>query len=516
MKPASSDARPYLPPSLVQTVAPSSATSGGSLTSSPSMATGLLPQQRPAAPVLGQVVPLARRKREFLDSETAAATAQRGDATRFVEAFRANLRSASMLPEGALTGLVRNLVADRAGGLPLAQGELHLLLDVLVAERDTLTRDAACQIVRGLVGGLGGAALHRLHLGVLVDRLVCMGFGDPGRSIRDELQALTTAVTQGPNRRQRLGWLVERALTAGTGLKQDRLDEAVAGIAQGLRQASAHPDRMDADLHQCMLERILRPEAERSTVHVRCALLALWENLATAGLLTEQLRNQVLNQVFACRPAAGPRLMRSACSVLAHFLSKLDDAPRHHTALFATLVRESFWMSAEDIREAALGLVAGLGGHSMQPATRDWLEGEVKRWQAIHPEADWDSLFAGHIPRPAGAVEDVSKAHVQHEAEAAGFSQLWIASDAAPRPESKHASELQRALETEQAVSDGLLRWRGRTDRARQSLVPISNGHRVEDLVPPSQQPRLREMIAGMGMGMGMGMAKAKGALPDA
>lgn len=284
-----------------------------------------LPHPRPPAPtlVLGSVVPIRKRHREALEpAAAAAASAMRGSPSKFVDAFRGNLRSASLLPDGALPGLVRNLVMDRAAGQPLAIAELHMLMDVLVAERDALNTDTACQALQGLLEGLGAPAVRAGHLEALVDRLVCMGFGEPGRCIQGELRTLSTALVQGENRLERLERLVDLVMDNGTGLRRDRLGEAMAGVVQGLRRVSANADRLDADLHQRMLGRILRPTADRSTIHVRLALLALWENLASADQMTPTLRKQVDDHLSALESTAGPRLMCSAGAVLEHAMPR--------------------------------------------------------------------------------------------------------------------------------------------------------------------------------------------------
>lgn len=483
----------------------SSSSTSSSLTPSPGIPTGVRPIVRPQAAgiTLGPVTPLRKRAREPLDpAATGAASAVRGDPSKFIDAFRTNLRTAALLPDGALKGLVRNLVTQRAGEQPLPRAELHLLMDVLVAERDAMTREAACQALQGLLDGLGAPAIAPGHLEVLVDRLVCMGFGDPGRCIQDELRTLTSALVQGPNRLDRLGPLVDLVMDNGTGLHRTRLGEAVAGVAQGLRTVSADADRMDTDLHERMLTRILRPTTERSPLHVRAALLALWENLTPAGQLTLALRNQVINQVFACREAAGARLLRSACALLTHILSRRDDDHAHRTALFATLVRESFWMSSEETREAALGVASGLGGSAMSTRTRAWLKGQVQRWQAIHADAGWSDLLAGLFgagsPHAVQLDGKASPPRLQLQAKAMTPIEVESAAAVPQMPaDPLQAASLHQAMDIEQDWTNKVARARQRRQDADHAFASgLRRGCRLEDLVPPRHQPDLLKALA--------------------
>jgi len=477
-------------------------------TSPPRVTVPPLPQ-RPAVRLDGPAKPLRKRNREPLPPSDAAASAQRPDPARLADAFRHNLRTAALLPDGALQGLVRNLVTDRAHAEDLA--DLHLLMDVLVEERDGMDAVQVGQALQGLVDGLGGPDMATSLLEVLVDRVVCMGAGSPGRCLQEDLRALTTALVRGEHRLERLGKLVDLVMDTGLGLRMTRFGEALAGIALGLQAVSTPACRIDADLHQRMLARVLRHEPERTNIHIRIGLKALWDHLARPGALTPALRNTVINQLFEGRAAAGPRLLSSACRVLVESLSRHGDADDHRTAMLGSLVRESRRMSAEETFQSALGFGVGLGGSAISARTRAWLTTWLVKFQKLDPAAAWPTLYAGlaHWPEasddlPDDVIDDVPPASSPGDAEA-----LWsaLALDESGEPpaagllrESKHTPALAQELALAQREATAYLGWRDRHARSQRSLASslAVRSREVEDLVPPRDQARLRAMFPGL------------------
>ncbi len=333
MKPAA-DQRPYVMVSVqrpvqVPGVSPPAAHTTSSSTSSSSSALAALPDplglvrsgrllslQGPELPV----GPLRKRHREPLSPSDAGTSALRGDPEKFTQAFRQNLRTASDLPAGALKGLVRNLVAERAGDRPLPRDELHGLMNVLVEERGALATQDRCLALAGLVEGLGGTGISTALLEVLVDRVMCMAVGPRGLGVHDDLRVITAALVHGEGRLDRLGKLVDLVMDTGVGLDHANLRAAIAGITYGLRDHSCPSECIDAELHGQVLARLLRSVAGRATIHVEYALKALWEHMSAPGALTPAMRKAVKGQVVACRGAAGPELMAIADKVLPGFL----------------------------------------------------------------------------------------------------------------------------------------------------------------------------------------------------
>lgn len=288
MKPACADQRPYIPITVQRPLpAPGFAlawphnASSSSPTSSMS-SNGLVPGFLVSIPAGGlsshvglqlPVGPLRKRDREPLSPHDAQTSALRGDPEKFTQAFRENLRTASEMPAGSLAGLVRNLVAQRAGDGPLPRGELHGLMDVLVEERGGLSTEDRCHALQGLVAGLGGTGMSAALQDVLVRRVLCMGVG---HSIQPELRTITSALVRGEGRLERLQGLVDRVMN--TSLDLAGLKDAMASIVQGLRAASASPKRIDAELQDLTLKRILKPTPERSSSHIAAALEGLKGN----------------------------------------------------------------------------------------------------------------------------------------------------------------------------------------------------------------------------------------------
>lgn len=476
----------------------------------------------------GPARPLRKRNREPLQPASAASFDRQTDPAKVADAFRTNLRSAAQLPDGALEGLVRNLVTERLPAPDLA--DLHLLLDVLVQERDRMTPDQVGQALQGLAAGLGGADMATSLVEVLVDRVVCMGFGTPGRCLQEDLRALTTVLVQGEHRLDRLSQLVDLVMDTGQGLRVSRLGEALAGIAQGLQAVSTPGTRIDLDLHQRMLSRLLQPAQERTNTQVRAGLIALWTHLAQAGALTPAMRNTVINQVFDCREAAGPRLLSSACKVLVECLSRRGDAEAHRTAVLATLVRESTRMTAEETFQAALGFGSGLGGLRIDARTRAWMAEWLVKLQRLHPAAGWTRIYAGlaYTPPtddpmtgdkahgsqrtvqpavPPARVDDdkalVSSSAVDVQAlwEALALDDTAQAAASELRRDAKHSPVLEDALDLERREATAYLGWRDRYARSQRTLASSipDRSQAMEDLVPPRDQAGLHAIMAGRG-----------------
>ncbi len=336
MKPAATDQRPYVMvsvqrPAQVPDVSPPAARNASSSTSSSSSALAALPgplglvRSGRVLSIAGPdlpVGPLRKRHREPLSPTDASTSALRGDPGKFTQAFRQNLRTASDLPAGALQGLVRNLVTERAGDRPLPRDELHGLMNVLVEERGALAAESRCLALLGLVEGLGGTGISTALLEVLVDRVMCMAVGPKGEVVHDDLRVITAVLGLGEGRLDRLGKLVDLVMDTGVGLDHANLRAAIAGITYGLRDHSCRSECIDAELHGHMLARLLRSVAGRSMLHVEYALQALWEHMSEPGAMTPAMRKAVKDQVVACRDAAGPQLMAIADRVLPGFLRR--------------------------------------------------------------------------------------------------------------------------------------------------------------------------------------------------
>lgn len=363
-----------------------------------SLSPGLSPTPgRPVVPP-DQVAPtteMRKRKCEVLQAENPADPSPMADPDRYMDAFRDLLRGAAALPTGALPNLIRNLMAQRAGSEPVPTQDLQMLMDVLVSERDTLSHSTVQETLRGLLAGLGGTAIRPLLLEVLIKRVCCMGFGNPGRSLRTEVRTITAALVRGPDRLAMLRTLTDHFMKHGAGLLPSRLVRVWHGVALGLRDVSASQTQADADLHQCVVENILRPNGNRSGYQLRAALTGLWEYAFSKEAVTDTLRNNILNLVFACAHPDGARAMHSACGIITLWLCGGTQGAQHREAVLGTLVRESFRLDENVTAFAASGLGWGLGGNGIAPERLAWLVSTLARWQGIHPDAGWDAIVSG-------------------------------------------------------------------------------------------------------------------------
>lgn len=352
---------------------------------------------RPSVPP-DQVAPamaMRKRKCEVLQVAPPSCLEPLSDPDQFTATFRDLLRSAPALPADALENLTCNLMARRAGDEAFTPADLHLMMDVLVSERDGLSDAALQEALRGLLAGLGGTGIRPELLAILVRRVCAMGLGTPGRSLIQEVATLTACLVRGPARLARLQALADHLMDQGAGLHPHRLATVWRGMAAGLRSVSSDPDRVDMDLHERLLERILHPAPHRVGYQVRAALTGLWEYAFQPQAFTDELRNTILNQVFAGANAAGGRNMYSACAIATHWLCGSGDTERHREAVLGTLVRESVWLDESVIEQAASGLGWGLGGNRIPDERLEWLVSTLARWQAVHPQADWTAILSG-------------------------------------------------------------------------------------------------------------------------
>lgn len=410
---------------------PGAASPTGKLSPSTSSSSSSLPvgvPPTPGRPVVppDQVAPtteMRKRKCEVLQAENPADPNPMADPDRYMDAFRDLLRGAATLPVGALQDLTRNLMAQRAGTEPVSTQDLQMLMDVLVSERNALGYGATQEALRGLLAGLGGTAIRPLLLEVLIKRVCCMGFGTPGRNLRTEVRTITATLVRGPDRLAMLRTLTDHFMKHGAGLLPSRLVKVWHGVSLGLRSVSARETQVDADLHQCVVENILRPNGNRAGYQLRAALTGLWECAFSKEAVTDTLRNHILNLVFACAHPDVARTMHSACGVITLWLCGGAQGAQHREAVLGTLVRESFRLDENVTAFAASGLGWGLGGNSISADRMEWLVATLARWQGLHPDAGWDAIVSGLevqlgrrafdeqgqplLPRPArGPVEE--------------------------------------------------------------------------------------------------------------